>query len=96
MPCKPVRKNAAKALFWTVASLILLLPTSLEASIVDLEKLSASGTLRELEAVLAEVSADVVFPSGNGPLHIAAEHASDPAVIDLLIQHGASISEEGL
>ena len=67
-----------------------------EISLAELERLSASGTLEELEAALLETGANVVFPNGNNPLHIAAEHSADPAVINLLIEHGAPLSAEGL
>ena len=94
---KCVRKIAVEALFWAVAGLVALLPSaSLGASIADLERLSASGTPLELKAAFSEISADIVFPSGNGPLHLAAEHASDPAVIEVLVNHGAPLSSEGL
>jgi cytohesin len=65
----------------------------------ELERLCASGNAQQLEAALAEVAevpADIIFPSGNRPLHVAAEHTSDPAVIDLLVKGGAPLSAEGL
>ena len=79
--------------------LVLCRPGSAAADvtkIVELERICASGTASELKRALKEVSADFVFPSGNRPLHIVAEHSSDPAVVELLVKHGASLSAEGL
>ncbi|MDR1649147.1 MAG: ankyrin repeat domain-containing protein [Synergistaceae bacterium] len=65
-------------------------------TLAELERLCAAGNARQLKTAFEAVSADVVFPSGNRPLHVAAEHASDPAVIELLVKKGASLSAEGL
>ncbi len=50
----------------------------------------------EFLASLGAVSADVLLPGGNRPLHVAAENASDPELIDWLLRNGASLSAEGL
>ena len=93
---KCVKKSVALALISAATCLVVLPSVSFGVSLADLERLSASGTLQELEAALSEIGADAVFPSGNGPLHVAAEHASDAAVIDILVKHGAPLSAEGL
>lgn len=61
-----------------------------------LRRICASGTVEELRAALRTCSADEPFPDGNRPLHIAAEHASDPGIVDCLLDGGASLSSKGL
>ncbi|MDR2175441.1 MAG: ankyrin repeat domain-containing protein [Synergistaceae bacterium] len=87
-----------KKLAALLALILTLTPAgeSAGADLPELERICASGSAGQLEAALAGVSADIVFPSGNRPLHVAAEHASDPAMIDLLVKKGASLTAEGL
>lgn len=93
---KQIKKSTIFTLLMAAACLVVSPSSSLGASIGDLERLSASGTLQELKEAFSNVSADVVFPSGNNPLHVAAEHASDPAVISILVKHGAPLYAKGL
>ncbi|MDR2523434.1 MAG: ankyrin repeat domain-containing protein [Synergistaceae bacterium] len=72
----------------------------------ELERLCVSGTARELELAFDtageeitsgdDVPANFLFTSGNRPLHVAAEYASDPGVIAVLARRGGSLSAEGL
>ena len=96
MSLKRTTKSGVLVLILVAAYLTVLPSASLGIPIAELERLSASGTLQELETAFSGTGADVVFPSGNNPLHVAAEHISDPAVIDLLVKHGASLSAKGL
>ncbi len=85
-----------KSLF-ALAFLAALIPAgSAFAAEAELERICSSGTLQDLKRALEHVSADVVFPSGNRPLHVVAEYASDPAMVELLVEKGASLSAEGL
>ena len=61
-----------------------------------LRRICASGTVKELRAALRACSADEPFPDGNRPIHIAAEHASDPGIVECLLDGGASLSSKGL
>lgn len=62
----------------------------------EFERICKSGSLREAEELLKTVSADVELQGGNRLIHIAAEHASNPEIIKLLIKRKASVSSIGL
>ena len=49
-----------------------------------LRRICSSGTVEELRAALRTCSADEPFPDGNRPIHIAAEHTSDPGIVECL------------
>ena len=78
------------------ASVALLAAQAWAADPEALRRICASGTVEELRAALRTCSADEPFPDGNRPLHIAAEHASDPGLIKCLLDGGASLSPKGL
>lgn len=78
------------------ASVALLAAQAWAADPEALRRICASGTVEELRAALRTCSADEPFSDGNRPLHIAAEHTSDPGVIKCLLDGGASISSKGL
>ena len=59
-------------------------------------ELCASGSIEEMREVLRTTSADAHLPGGDTLLHVAAEHASDPVVVELLLRAGASLSALGL
>ena len=61
-----------------------------------LRRFCASGAIEELRSALQTASADEPFPDGNRPLHVAAEHASDPRIVTLLLEAGGSLSSRGL
>ncbi|MBQ9526321.1 MAG: ankyrin repeat domain-containing protein [Fretibacterium sp.] len=50
----------------------------------------------EFLASLGAVSADALLPDGNRPLHVAAEQAEDPKLVEWLLKNGASPSAVGL
>ncbi|MBR1671491.1 MAG: ankyrin repeat domain-containing protein, partial [Fretibacterium sp.] len=56
----------------------------------------SSENAADFLASLGAASADALLPDGNRPLHVAAERASGPALVNWLIKNGASLSAEGL
>ena len=59
-------------------------------------ELCVSGSVDEIRAALGEVSSRDFTAGVNSPLHIAAEYASDPAIIHLMTDGGLSLSDAGL
>ena len=78
------------------ASIALLTAQAWAMDPEALRRICASGTVEELRAALRACSADEPFPDGNRPLHVAAEHASDPGIVECLLDGGASLSSKGL
>lgn len=78
------------------AASALLAAQAWAADFEALRRICASGTVEELRTALRTCSADEPFPDGNRPLHIAAEHASDPGIVECLLDGGASLSAKGL
>ena len=64
--------------------------------LTEYERICASGSLEELKTAASEWGAGVAFPSGNHPLHVVAEHATDPEMVNYLMEKGADLSELGL
>lgn len=60
------------------------------------QELFTSGSLEAVRQALRTEGADAALPDGNRPVHVAAEYASDPGVINLLVAEGASLSAPGL
>ena len=89
-----VKRQIGRTLAALAAAVLLASPAWTAPE--DLERLCVSGTVEELRAALTAASADALFPDGNRPLHVAAEHASNPEIVELLIREGASLSPPGL